>query len=1505
MPKSDKDKPAILSKNLFPVVGIGASAGGLEAFKKLISAIPENSGMAYILVQHLHPEHESSLPEILQRITKIPVIEISDNVHVDPDRIYVIPSNKILVATDGILELSPRPVTDKLNLPIDIFFSSLAEVHQGHSIGVILSGTGADGTAGLKDIKEQGGLTFAQNPASASYNGMPQHAIDAEVVDFILLPEKISEKLMELQKSFAISSSADEETLKDKANEDGFGQILALLKVRVGVDFSFYKQTTIRRRIIRRMIMLHLETITDYVGHLKENKQEQDILFNDLLIPVTSFFRDPATFDTLCETVFPEILKNKSASNPLRIWIAGCSTGQEAYSMAMCLHEFLGDQVSNSKVKIFATDISEKSIQTARSGTYSKKELDGVSDNRLQQFFTKSDGHYRVIKPLRDMCVFAEQNFIKDPPFAKMDLISCRNVLIYLQPFLQKKALTIFHYALNDKGILWLGKSESTGQSSDLFIPFGKQDKFYTRKPVPGRFINVVGQRSETNFADKNYLLQGKEGKTDDYQKNADDILLSKYTPVGVVVNEQYDIVQFRGSTGKYLEPSPGKATLNVLKMAKEGLAFEIRNALHKAKTTSQPFIKEGIPINHDGKLVAIEVVPLLNTIDLHFLILFREASGVRYQVSDENSEQALNLKPSTSHLSPPTSHQPSASPLIRTRQLEKELEQAREDMHSITEEQEAAYEELQSANEELLSGSEELQSLNEELETSKEELQSTNEELMTVNQEIYDRNEELDQSRKFAEAIIAVLHEPLLVLDINFRIKSANTSFYKTFQITEEETLGRVLFELHDNGWEIPDLRKELVNIQRGKEKKIEVEIAFTFPVIGERIICFNIQPISRETGEQLILLALDDITSRRTAERLLSEKAEGIYKERQLLHNFLMQAPAHFCILKGPEQVFEFANPSYIQLIGNKDPIGKPIKEILPELEGQGFFELLDDVYKTGNPYIGKEMPISLDHGKGKTEQVFLNFNYQAFKDEHGKTEGILVFAYDVTEQVMARKQLEQNAEMIHDMFMTAPAYVCTFRGPQHIYGLVNPAYQKLFGTREIFGKPLMEALPELKDQGLDKILDKVYQTGETFIGNDVLVWLARDEGLEPEERYFNFVYQPIYNEEKIITGILVFGNEVTEERLGRKVQEESAERFRMLTNAMPEKMWTADKQGNINYLNQQWIDYTHKTFEDLKDWGWKKIIHPDDWAINQQSWQNSINTGENFQIEHRFLCHDGTYRWHLSRGVAQKDNNGKTMLWVGTNTDMHEQKLFAEELKKQVAERIKLEKQKNEFISMASHELKTPVTSIKGYTQVLQYKFKAEGNTEAEAFLLQMDKQLNKLTSLINDLLDATKVTAGRLKFNEELFDFNKLVTEIVDEMQQTTHTHTISMNLDTTEMIFADRNRIGQVMTNMLSNAVKYSPRADTIHVNTALENDIIKFSVQDFGIGIPEENQPYVFDQFFRVSGEVQDTFAGLGLGLFIASEIIKRSNGTVSVESVEGKGSTFCFTLPVERHYKL
>lgn len=1463
MANSDIEKTKIPSKNLFPVVGIGASAGGLDAFKKLIGAIAEDSGMAYILVQHLHPEHKSNLAEILQRHAKIPVIEIKDNVHVEPDKIYVIPSNKTLVATDGILQLSPRPEGSQQFLSVDILFSSLAEVHRDHSIGVVLSGTGADGSSGLKDIKDNGGLTIAQDPETAAYTGMPQHAIDADIVDFTLAPEQIPDKLLEIKQTYKEPVENDKKDEEQETNEQ-FKKIIMLLKVKVGVDFSFYKQTTVRRRILRRMVLLNQENIADYLDYVRNDKAELNILFYDLLIPVTFFFRDAEMFDTLCETIFPDLLKNKSLTNPFRIWVAGCSTGQEAYSMAMCLHEFFGDKIADVKIQVFATDLSEISVKKARLGLYSKKETEGVSEVRLARFFHKTNGDYQIKKTVRDMCVFAVHNFLKDPPFANLDLISCRNVLIYLEPFLQKKAFNMFHYALNANGTLLLGKSETIGNSSELFTTEGKGDKFFTRKPTHGKFRNLLSEPNERT-QNQNIFAKRNDEKSTDFQKSADDLLLAQYTPVGVVVNDQFDIVQFRGLTGEFLEPSPGKASLNVLKMAKDGLGFEIRNALQKAKQTSNAFIKNGIGINGGKNFVSIEVVQLRNTIDVYFLILFKNEASAVQTVGAAGVE--LRTRADS----------------IRIEQLEKELLQLREDMRSITEEQEAANEELQSSNEELLSGSEELQSLNEELETSKEELQSTNEELITVNQELYDRNEEIDQSRKFAESILSVLHEPLLLLDTKFRIKSANASFYKMYQLTESEAVGKIIFDLQDKVWNHPDLRQEFAAMANNRDKKREVEIALTFPVTGERTICFNMQTINRDSGEQLILLALDDITERKSVEKLNIDRANELSKEHEKLHNFLMESPALFAILNGPDHVFEFANTMYHDFTGIKDLIGKSVVEVMPELKDQGFIKLLDDVYKTGKSFTANEVPIFLATGNEKTENTFINFRDQAIQDENGKVTGILVFAYDVTELVAARKQLESNAAMIHDLYMNAPAFLCTFRGPEHIYELVNPSYQKIFGNRELVGKRVIDALPELEGQVFKKILDNVYDSGEIYVGIEMPGMFSRDVGLEPEECWFNLSYQPIYDGAKKITGILVFGYEVTEEVKGKKLQEESAKRFQIMADAMPQKMWMADADGNVNYFNSAWLSYTKKTFDELKDIGWETIIHPDDVEAYHTNWQHCLKTGEDFLIEQRFLQHDGYYRWQLSKALAQKDGNGVVTAWIGIHADINDQKMKLQE--------------KDEFISIASHEMKTPLTTAKGFLQLLESTIDKQNST-ANLYAEKAINSIERLSELVSELLDVSKIQYGKLNYTIREFNFEGLIEDTVESVQLSTPKHTI-VKTGSAGNVTGDKNRLQQVIINLLTNAVKYSPNAKEVFIDVKEKNGEILVAVKDTGLGISEQNLDKIFDKYFRVEEHAIE-FQGLGIGLYISHEIILRHQGKLWVESVVGEGSTFYFTLPLQ-----
>ncbi|HMH24726.1 MAG TPA: chemotaxis protein CheB [Puia sp.] len=871
MTKSYKDKVTILSSNKFPVIGIGASAGGLDAFKRLIRAIPEHSGMAYILVQHLDPDHESILSDLLQRVTKIPVQEITDNVHVAPDHIYIIPSNKLLTASDGVLQLSARLPKTIRNLPIDVFFRSLAEVHQSHAIGVVLSGTATDGTLGLKAIKDQGGMTFAQEQQSASYDGMPQSAIDAGVVDFILPPEKIPQQLL-LLKNTSRASAVNEKGNIEQGQEEGFKQIISLLRMRRGVDFTFYKQTTIRRRINRRIALSMKGTMAEYLVFLKENKLELDILYQDLLIPVTQFFRDPKVFDNLFETIFPALVKDRQRNEPLRVWVAGCSTGEEAYTIAICFQEYLADKKLNLTMQVFATDISEIAITKARSGIYSANEITGLSAERLQQFFTRTDGKFRLVKTIRDTCIFAHHNYLKDPPFAKIDLVSCRNSLIYLEPFLQKRALTTFHYSLNEKGILVLGKSETAGQAAELYAIFDKANKFYTRKAVKSNYLHVQTDRSDKIINGTHTKASRSDASNDDFQKSGDTILLSKYVPPGVIINGEMDIVQFRGATGMWLEPQPGKPSSSLLKMAREGLSFELRNLLHKVKKTRQPLIKENIPLHFAGneRLVTIEVIPLPDTIDPYFLVLFKDTTLPADAAAEYNKETGkrgnLDLR--------------LGKEIVRTKHLQKELAQTREDMRSVTEDQEAANEELQSANEELLSGSEELQSLNEELETSKEEIQTSNEELIIVNQELFDRNEQLTLSRQYAESIVSTIREPLMILTKELKVRSANKAFYDKFQVKEEDTEGRHLFELGNKQWDIPGLHKKLEKVLPQKANIVDFEGTANFPGLGERIMLLNaIQIIRDHSEDQSILIVLEDVTEGRKKskeEKALAEELE-----------------------------------------------------------------------------------------------------------------------------------------------------------------------------------------------------------------------------------------------------------------------------------------------------------------------------------------------------------------------------------------------------------------------------------------------------------------------------------------------------------------------------------------------------------------------------------------------------------------------------------------------------
>ena len=599
----------------FPVVGIGASAGGLDVFKKLISAIPEDSGMAYVIVQHLSPDFPSSLPEILCKFTPVPVHEIIHDINLAPNHIYIIPENNTLIAEDGALKLKQRTRDEKRNNSVDIFFESLAQVHKTFAIGVILSGTAFDGTRGFKKIKEFGGATIVQDPETAAFKEMPQSAIDSDMVDFILAPEKIPAQLIEIRKSYLNNHAHTEEENIPTNEEEILFQILNLIYLRTGNDFRKYKKPSLRRRIARRMIIVHKGSWEDYYNFLRNDKKEQDNLFNDLLIPVTYFFRDQEAFDCLTKTAFPSIVKNIT-NNTLRIWVAGCASGEEAYSIAICIHEYLlKTNNTDIKVQIFASDLSERSIVKARSALYNYQDVQQIAAERLNNYFTRSEGYYHINKVIRDMCIFAVHNFAKDAPFARMDLVTCRNVLIYFNQSLQNKVFESFHYALKEEGLLFLGKSESVSNAPELFEAIEKNEKIYARKFAPRKFsldpLKHVQNALQQKITASEIIAPLPNN---DLKKIASDILFTQYTPVSVIINEQLEIIHFHGDTSPFLSPSPGKPNFNILKMAREDLNHELRKAIMQIKNEKVKVRKDNIKVIDQSYLVSFEIIMLQNS---------------------------------------------------------------------------------------------------------------------------------------------------------------------------------------------------------------------------------------------------------------------------------------------------------------------------------------------------------------------------------------------------------------------------------------------------------------------------------------------------------------------------------------------------------------------------------------------------------------------------------------------------------------------------------------------------------------------------------------------------------------------------------------------------------------------------------------------------------------------------------------------------------------------------
>lgn len=961
-------------KKRIPVVGIGSSAGGLEALGKMFNEMPVDSGLAFILIQHLDPSHKSSMAELLTRYTKMEVLEIKEGMHVEANKLYVTPPNKNIGIINNVLHLVVPKEPHGLRRPIDFFFQSLADDLEDYAISIILSGFGSDGSIGIRAIKSMGGMIIAQDPGSAVSGSMPSSAIDTNLVDYVAEPDKIPEDLISYVKRLGKKPpkkiiAEDEEALSS------IQKILLIIRNRTGHDFSLYKESTINRRIARRMNVHQIDKVSDYLKYIQKKPEEVNILFRELLINVTSFFRDPDAFKSFKDKLISELLDKKLDGEKVRVWVPGCSTGEEVYSIAMILQEYVDQTGKNLEIQLFGTDIDTDAINIARSAIYPSTIVSEVSKERLKRFFIKKGDSYKVKKNIREMAIFAPHDVLINPPFSKLDAISCRNLLIYMNKDAQKKILSAFTYALEPGGILFLGPSESISDFVDSFTTLNNKWKIFKSKRSSRRPSENFGTFPYAKLPRGNVEIEDLEiiGRTDtNIAKNVERLLIENYAPSTVIINKEGKVVFIHGKVGKYLEPAEGIANLSLVDMAREGMKFELNSAINESILKNKEVIYRNLEVKTNGNYQPIDLIvkPINepNTLEGLLMVTFKDIEP------QEAKDKVLTTTPKKEK---------------RIMELEDELKVTRDRLHTTIEELETSNEELKSANEELQSMNEELQSTNEELETSKEELQSLNEELLTVNTELQnkvdqlsevnddmnnllnsieiptifvDKNikikrftkettklvnlipsdigrplkdivsnveyenmindirevmdrvifkekevrtkegkwylvriipyktienvidgavvtfidtteqKELEKTAKqldYVANIVDTVREPLIVLDGKLKVISANKSFYEKFNVEEEDTVGKLFYNLGNNQWNIPKLRDLLENVLPKDERFENFNVEHDFPDIGRKKVVLNAKMIPKKEiggkviGEKLILLAIEDVTN------------------------------------------------------------------------------------------------------------------------------------------------------------------------------------------------------------------------------------------------------------------------------------------------------------------------------------------------------------------------------------------------------------------------------------------------------------------------------------------------------------------------------------------------------------------------------------------------------------------------------------------------------------------
>ncbi len=1498
------------------IVGIGASAGGLDALTKLIANLPDHSDrFAIIVAQHVSPDHKSKMVELLARRATWPVVAAEDQVAVQAGKVYVTPPNCEILIEQGTIALKEQHRTVQAVPSVDHFFASLAKDQEQHAIGIILSGTGEDGTQGIREIQQQGGHVMVQAPEEAHHRGMPDAAIRSGQVDQVL-------SVTHMGKALDQYVNSDEADKKVGAEETSLQGIFRLLTQKTGTDFSHYKSSTIGRRIGRRLEALEIDTIDAYYQHVQQDSEELDRLFATVLIGVTEFFRDKPAYDLLRQYI-RQVIKSKQPGDSIRIWSVGCATGEEPYSIAILLAEELGDRQTDYTIQIFATDIDEKALATGRRGFYSEDLMDNLSASQVETYFNRGDKGYELKKAIRQWVLFSKHDITRDPPFVRLDLIACRNVLIYFDNELQRKVIPVFHYALNEDRCLLLGKSENVTQLSDLFTKDrGKQKLFRKKSDVQ---LNAL---KYTNF--KRPLTRQSSTKEQPVRPElsvvelARETLMHPYNFPYVVVNESMEVVHVEGSLQPYLELRTGALNSSILSLVNKGLHIELRTVFAKAKRESQ-WLKSNIirfSAYDQEKLVRLSVRPSLyrKNDQQYYLIIFEPIDALEeYPFSAKELDLSKDEYKSA----------------IRVMELEHELSATKEHLQTFTEELETSNEELQAMNEELQSANEELKSSNEELETSNEELQSTVEELQTANAELGISNENLIEK----EAELLQSQEDIRINRDRFTLALENSPVILFYQDTNlrytwqynnhpdfkiEDVLGKTDHELLGAAYqELIDLKIKVLTT---------AEVVHSELTINDKVYDLTIKPDRDKDRIVGIKGVAVDVTERVQAERSVAQNQAIIYSLiNESEENVLAVDHDYQVLVTNPAQQEEFHG-----LFDKNIEVGDNVLELLGEYPDaqsrtQHLFDQALQGKKTNLPQYASTRYDEAGNRRYYDIDVF------PIRQSDDAIVGGALLSRDVTVKVLADQQTKtivaQSANLTGEAFFKNLT--------QQIYGL--------FGAKYTYIGLLDQSKEEVCTQALRKrgrlLKNVTYTLPETPCGmvarNEETRYVSNVRQQFPEdaklkrwdaESYLGIPITSPLNGETLAILVLIDDKPIAEVpntdyilniftlRAGAELERMRAEKqvrekeqqidniTRNVVDVIYEFVSPAQGEPYFRFVSNAISDiYELSPSDVLQDAQLAyQVVHPEDMEAFT-SLRDEVLQGEKTDVlfQGRIItAQTAQVKWVNISAKTERQPNGD-IVWYGVIADITTLKKTQEELE-QAKERAEAAMRAEEdFMATMSHEIRTPLNAIIGLSDLLlkqEYIPQQQENLEALRFSSQ------NLMALVNDILDYSKIEAGQMELEYHPFSLHDLLHSLErahrPQAQERNNRLVVEKGAEVPDQVVGDQIKLSQVLNNLLGNALKFT-EGGRVTFTVAVEKNQgeavdLRFSIEDTGIGISPAKIDRIFSKFTQADNSTSRTYGGTGLGLSITKLLLELMGSRIQVESQEGEGSRFFFSLSVK-----